>query len=75
MISGMPVPLRLHQEDFAQAMGIPADEKYEEQKSGYLGMMMNTLAKYSADPIAFCTCFIGCSTGLGTGRIWQRQKD
>lgn len=26
---GMKMPLRLHQEDFAQAMGITSSEKYE----------------------------------------------
>ena len=28
-ISGLPAPFRLHQEDFAQALGIPAQAKYE----------------------------------------------
>ena len=27
--NGLPMPLRLHQEDFAQALGIPASQKYE----------------------------------------------
>lgn len=50
-ISGMPSPIRLHQEDFAQAMGVPAAQKYEEQQRGYLGKMFELLALYSADPI------------------------
>ena len=30
-LSGMPCPLRLHQEDFGQALGISAASKYERQ--------------------------------------------
>ena len=33
---GMPVPGRLHQEDFAQALGIAAANKYEKNNEGYL---------------------------------------
>ena len=35
-ISGLRRPYRLHQEDFAQAMGIPAGEKYENHQADYL---------------------------------------
>ena len=51
-IGGLPQPMRLHQEDFAQAMGIPASRKYEKQHEGYLKGMFDLLRKYSADPIA-----------------------
>ena len=51
-IDGLPCPLRLHQEDFAQAMGIPASEKYEKEPKGYLGGMFDLLRRSSADPIA-----------------------
>ena len=55
MIGGLPVPLRLHQEDFAQALGISAADKYETEDkgetSGYLRRMFDLLRKYSADPI------------------------
>ena len=51
-IDGLPKPYRLHQEDFAQAMGIPAAAKYEREPSGYLKGMFEILRKYSADPIA-----------------------
>ena len=52
VISGLPRPLRLHQEDFAQAMGIPAAEKYERNEAGYMRGMFDILRQYSADPIA-----------------------
>ena len=51
-IDGLPCPLRLHQEDFAQAMGIPASEKYEKEPKGYLRGMFDVLRHSSADPIA-----------------------
>lgn len=50
-ISGLSVPLRLHQEDFAQALGIPASRKYEREGDGYLRQMFSLLRRYSADPI------------------------
>lgn len=52
LIAGLPCPLRLHQEDFAQAMGIPASEKYEKEPKGYLRGMFDLLRCSSADPIA-----------------------
>lgn len=55
MIGGLPVPLRLHQEDFAQALGISAADKYETEDkgetNGYLRRMFDLLRMYSADPI------------------------
>lgn len=50
-IDGLPRPLRLHQEDLAQAMGIPASRKYEQGRSGYMKGMFDTLRRISADPI------------------------
>ena len=52
VIDGLPSPLRLHQEDFAQALGIPSAGKYEEQGGGYLQKMFALLRTCSADPIA-----------------------
>ncbi len=52
MIDGLRCPLRLHQEDFAQAMGIPASEKYEKEPRGFLRGMFDLLRRCSADPIA-----------------------
>ncbi len=51
-ISGLPRPFRLHQEDFAQAMGIPASAKYEREPRGYFKGMFDILRKYSSDPVA-----------------------
>ena len=51
-IGALPCPLRLHQEDFAQAMGIPAAGKYEREGQHYLRGMFELLRKVSADPIA-----------------------
>lgn len=50
-LNGMPIPCRLHQEDFAQALGIAPEEKYETEKRGFLGSMFTLLRKYSSDPI------------------------
>lgn len=47
----LPVPFRLHQEDFSQALGISASAKYEGAHSGYMGKMFDILLAYSADPI------------------------
>ena len=51
-IDGLRCPLRLHQEDFTQAMGIPAAEKYEKNPRGYLRGMFEVLRRFSAEPIA-----------------------
>ena len=49
-ISGLPVPQLLHQEDFGQALGIPASEKYEHGQH-YLRAMFTLLRERSARPI------------------------
>lgn len=51
VVSKMKMPLRLHQEDFAQAMGIDAENKYEEPPANYLAQMMKLLRNYSENPI------------------------
>ncbi|MBO6298147.1 MAG: type II toxin-antitoxin system HipA family toxin [Lachnospiraceae bacterium] len=51
IIKSLKKPLRLHQEDFAQAMGIPSAKKYEKEPEGYLSRMFEILRKYSVDPI------------------------
>ena len=48
---GLPVPLRLHQEDFAQAMGISSAEKYEQPGQGYMAKMFRLLREYAQKPI------------------------
>ena len=50
-ICGLPRPYRLHQEDFAQAMGIPAASKYEREPSGYMKEMFEILRKHSSNPV------------------------
>ena len=51
-IDSLPCPNRLHQEDFAQAMGISASEKYEHGQKGYMRGMFDILRRNSSDPIA-----------------------
>lgn len=50
-IDFLPRPYRLHQEDFAQALGIPSSEKYEKAPRGYMKAMFDILRHYSADPV------------------------
>ena len=50
-ISGMHAPLRLHQEDFAQALGINSFRKYEREGEEYLKDMFTLLRKQSSNPI------------------------
>lgn len=50
-VSGLWVPFRLHQEDFAQALGIPAEKKYESYPNGYVKRMFDLLLKKSASPV------------------------
>ena len=51
MIDKLPAPYRLHQEDFAQALGIPASEKYEQEDRGYLKRIFELIRQNSADPL------------------------
>jgi serine/threonine-protein kinase HipA len=48
---GTLMPQRLHQEDFTQALGISAANKYEGEKDSYLPRMFALLRHYSANPI------------------------
>ena len=50
-IGGLPCPRRLHQEDFAQALGIPAAEKYEPESGSYLKDMFTLLKTQSTTPL------------------------
>ncbi len=50
-IDGLPRPLRLHQEDFAQALGIGAENKYEKPGQHYMKMVFELLGRYSVQPI------------------------
>ena len=51
-VSGLPVPERLHQEDFAQALGIPSEAKYEREKQNSLKRIFEMIRAYTTDPIA-----------------------
>lgn len=51
-INGFLVPRRLHQEDFAQALGIASTEKYEKNHEGYLKKIFDVIRSHSADPMA-----------------------
>ena len=48
---GLSIPFRLHQEDFAQCMGIPSSEKYETYGKHYMKSMFDILRMYSSNPI------------------------
>lgn len=50
-IDGLAVPYRLHQEDFAQALGIAAFEKYEQEGQNYLAKMFELLRERSEFPL------------------------
>ena len=50
-LNGMNIPYRMHQEDFSQALGIPASEKYEKDGGSYLSKMFGILRDYSSSPI------------------------
>ena len=51
VIDGLPVPRRLHQEDFAQALGISAFNKYEKNNEGYMKMLFDVIRSYSSNPM------------------------
>lgn len=50
-IDGLPCPFRLHQEDFAQAMGIPAMRKYETSGQAYMNDIFRIIRNNFANPI------------------------
>ncbi len=52
VINGLLVPCRLHQEDFAQALGIASVNKYEKNQEGYMKKLFDLIRAYSADPMA-----------------------
>lgn len=50
-IDGMLCPLRLHQEDLGQALGIPASGKYERPGEKHMKRMFDLIRRWSASPI------------------------
>lgn len=51
VIDGKKVPFRLQQEDFAQALGVPASQKYEKIGDSYLKRVFTLLRQYSDNPV------------------------
>ena len=51
LIDGMLCPLRLHQEDLGQALGIPASGKYERPGDRHMKRMFDLIRRWSASPI------------------------
>ena len=45
-IGALPRPDRCHQEDFAQALGLPSSRKYEKEDDHYLSQMFKILREY-----------------------------
>ena len=50
-IDGLPVPLRLHQEDLAQALGISSADKYEQDGDDYLRRIFRLIRNTAAYPL------------------------
>ncbi len=50
-IDGLRTPYRLHQEDCAQALGIPSYLKYEKNGDGYLKKLFDLLKNNSTEPL------------------------
>ena len=50
-INSLNCPYRLHQEDFAQALGIAANDKYEKTPSMYMQKMFELIRNNSTNPI------------------------
>ncbi len=51
LVDGLPRPFRLHQEDFAQAMGIASASKYESPKGEYLERIFDIIRSRSSEPL------------------------
>jgi len=51
MFDGLLCPLRLHQEDFAQALGIASKNKYEQGHDQYLSRIFALIRKVSGNPL------------------------
>ncbi len=51
MIGNLKRPYRIHQEDFAQAMGIASFEKYEREDQNYAEKMFEIIRNYTRSPL------------------------
>lgn len=62
-VDDKPVPMRLHQEDMCQALGVPSGLKYEPSQVNYLNMMSDVLLRESSAfgedrlMLAYCQLF------------------
>ncbi len=50
-MDGLTIPLRIHQEDFAQAMGVASFDKYEKEGQDYARRMFEILRTYATNPL------------------------
>jgi len=50
LIGNLRRPFRIHQEDFAQAMGVPSSEKYERNGQNYAEKMFEIIRKHTKNP-------------------------
>ena len=48
-IDGLPVPVRLHQEDFCQICGLPSSWKYEPTDGGYFALCTSAITRFCAN--------------------------
>ncbi len=51
MIGKLKRPYRIHQEDFAQAMGVASFEKYEREGQGYAEKMFEIIRNFARSPL------------------------
>ena len=51
LVDNLPVPLRLHQEDLCQALGVRTADKYEERGRQYLPAVFDIIRSHSTDPL------------------------
>ena len=73
-IDNLPVPFRLHQEDFAQALGIASFDKYEDEGQNYLTKMFGLLRDHSEFPVEdqlklWDICIFNCLIGNADNHI------
>ena len=73
-IDGLYAPLRLHQEDFAQALGISSADKYEPEDAHYLQKLFSIIKSYSTFPFEdqlrlWDICIFNCLIGNADNHI------
>ncbi|MBR3538844.1 MAG: HipA domain-containing protein [Eubacterium sp.] len=51
LIGHLKRPFRIHQEDFAQAMGVQSSEKYERDGQNYAESMFEIIRRYTDNPV------------------------